>query len=221
MKDQVTILQQTENYVREQLSQDSSGHDWQHTKRVRTLALQIAQEEGADLFIVELAALLHDLGDYKLHDGDGSVAPSLISSWLTGLGMQQDGVQKILDVVDGLSFSKSLDRGEADLNRLSIETKVVSDADRLDAMGAIGIARTFAFGGHFQREMHRPDIPPRTNLSTEAYRKKEDSTTINHFYEKLLLLKDRMYTQRGKAMAQERHEFLEVFLNRFLKEWGG
>ena len=220
MNTEETILQLTENYVKDQLSKDSSGHDWQHTQRVRKLALQIADRENADLFLVELAALLHDLGDYKLHQGDGSVAPRMISCWLNGLGLEDSLVLKVLDIVDGLSFSKSLNRTGDELNQLSIETKVVCDADRLDAIGAIGIARTFAFGGHFQREMHNPNIPPRTNLNTDAYRNKENSTTVNHFYEKLLLLKDKMYTTTGKEIAKERHEFMELFLERFLEEWG-
>ena len=212
-----SILQQTEQYVRKELSGESSGHDWWHIHRVRNLALSIAREEETDLFIVEMAALLHDIGDPKLYDDDTTIAPKLIGSKLDELGVVDPERKSIIYIIGNMSFSKSLEGKEVDKSK---EFMVVQDADRLDAIGAVGIARTFAFGGNKNRLIYDPNILPNSNLTPDQYRKAEGHT-INHFYEKLFLLKDRMNTDTAKKMAGERHKFMESFLEQFYGEWDG
>jgi uncharacterized protein len=210
------IIQQTADHVRSLLSGDSSGHDWFHIERVRNTALTIAREEGADLFLVELAAMLHDVADWKFAGGDHEAGPRAAKQWLESIGVQPAVVEHVCEIIAGLSFKGA---GVATPMR-SLEGQIVQDADRLDALGAIGIARTFAYGGHKGQAMHDPAIPPQMHASFAAY-KTNVGTTINHFYEKLLLLKDRMNTATGKRLAAERHVYMERFLEQFLAEWQG
>ncbi|OIJ12786.1 phosphohydrolase [Anaerobacillus arseniciselenatis] len=206
------VLIQAEMYVRSILEEDSSGHDWWHIHRVRGLAKKIAINEGADLFICEITALLHDLADEKLF-GDEEKGLLSIEEWLKEHGVCQESRTHILTIIKTMSFKGG--------NRKPMETKegrVVQDADRLDAIGAIGIGRTFAYAGAKEELMYDPSIPVRTEMTKEEYRKGK-STAINHFYEKLLKLKDLMNTDYGKQLAEERHQYLEVFLERFLEEW--
>jgi len=210
------ILRLTEAHVREALEGDGSGHDWWHIERVRRLALRLGAGEGADLLVVELAALLHDLADWKFHGGDETAAPRAAAAWLEGLGASADVVDHVREIVGGLSF-----RGAGVPTQMrTLEGRVVQDADRLDAIGAIGIARAFAFGGHRGRALHDPGVPSVPHDTFEAYKSKTGPTT-NHFHEKLFLLRDRMNTEAAKQLAADRHRFMEDFLRCFLAEWEG
>ncbi len=214
--DQQAIIRTTSEYVREKFSGESSGHDWWHMRRVWNNALYIAKQEKADQFIVSLAALLHDIGDHKFHGGDESVGPSLAWKWLRQFDMKADIIQQICDIIAHVSF-----KGAAQVTPMrTIEGKVVQDADRLDAIGAMGIARVFAYAGFKGHELHIPGKQPELHTTFEQY-KNGKNTAINHFYEKLLLLKDRMHTVTGKKMAAERHRFMEQYLARFYQEWEG
>ncbi len=184
-----TVIQKTADYVKEKLSGEGTGHDWWHVYRVWKNAIQIAQQERADTFVVQLAALLHDIADWKFHDGNDKAGGEAAEAWLAGLGVDINIIDHVVQIVDGVSF-----KGAGVENTLqSIEGKVVQDADRLDAIGAIGIGRTFAYGGHKNREMHNPSVPVHMAKSFEEYQK-AGQTTINHFYEKLLLLKQDLRT---------------------------
>lgn len=207
-----TLLKATENFVKSVLEGDSSGHDWWHIHRVRTLALMIAKSEGADLFLVELAALLHDVDDWKLVENDCEGQKT--QKWLLSCGIENQIIQRICTIIDGVSYKG------AGVNTSSNDTecKVLQDADRLDAMGAIGIARTFAYGGSRGRGIYDPGISPEMHTNFENY-KKSNAPTINHFYEKLLLLKAQMQTTMGRALAEQRHEFMLRFLDQFYAEW--
>lgn len=207
-------IQATESHVRAQLLGEGSGHDWWHIERVRTNALLIAREEDVDLVVVELAALLHDIADHKFHDGDDTVGPRVARAWLESIGVDEGTIAHVCDIIATLSFKGA---GTSSQMR-SREGMVVQDADRLDAIGAIGIARTFAYGGHANREIYNPDIPPVQHGSFEEY-KTNSSPTINHFHEKLLLLKDRMNTRTARRIAEGRHRFMETFLDQFHREW--
>lgn len=208
------LVVQTAEYVRQTLAGDSSGHDWWHIDRVRHLALKLAREERANCLVVELAALLHDIADWKFHGGDESAGPRAARDWLQKNHADSDLIDAVCAIIAGVSF-----KGAGVVTPMStIEGKCVQDADRLDAVGAIGIARAFAFGGHFGRAMYDPEICPVHHQSFLDYQTKS-GPTINHFYEKLLLLKDRMQTFTGRAIAQERHRFMETFLERFFREW--
>lgn len=200
--------------VKSVLEGEGSGHDWWHIHRVRNNALQIALKEGADLEVVELAALLHDIADHKFHDGDLSIGPNRAEQLLIKHGYQSDLALKVKQIVAEVSFKGA----EVDTPVSSIEGACVQDGDRLDAIGAIGIGRAFAYGGNKNRLMYDPNHPPQKHGDFEAYRT-DDGPTINHFYEKLLLLKDRMQTETGKNMAIQRHQFMESFLAQFYKEW--
>lgn len=213
---QETIINKTKEYVSKVLSQDSSGHDWWHIYRVWKLAKYIAKQENTDIFIVELAALLHDIADWKFHDGDLSVGPATARKWLESQDVADDIIEQVCDIIKNVSFKGA----NVSQQPLSLEGQVVQDADRLDALGAIGIGRTFAYGGHKGRKMYDPNIPHQMHDSFEAYQKSE-GTTLNHFYEKLFLLKDRMNTKTGQALANERHQIMENFVEQFLKEWDG
>jgi uncharacterized protein len=210
------IIQTTTNYVRGLLSGEGSGHDWFHVERVRNVALHIAHEESADSFVVELAALLHDVADWKFAGGDHDAGPQAARDWLTSVGVEQPIIEHVASIIAGLSFKGA----GVETLMSTIEGRCVQDADRLDAIGAIGVARAFAYGGHKGRALYDPAIPPQPHASFEAY-KKNSGPTINHFYEKLLLLKDRMNTTTGKRLAAERHAFLERFLDQFFAEWEG
>jgi len=210
------IIQQTADHVRQLLSGEGSGHDWFHIERVRHTALAIASEEHADLFVVELAALLHDVADWKFAGGDHEAGPRAARLWLELLQVAPTVTNHVCEIIASLSFKGA---GVTTTMR-TLEGHAVQDADRLDALGAIGIARAFAYGGHKGRALYDPAIPPQPHDSFEAY-KKNTGPTINHFYEKLLLLKDRMNTPTGKRLAAERHLFMERFLEQFFAEWKG
>src|SRR4051794_1240823 len=212
----VSILQNTAAYVRQTLSGEGSGHDWWHIDRVWRMARHIGEQEGVDLFVVELAALLHDIADWKFHDGDETVGPRRAREWLAGQGVPEPTIAHVCEIIATLSFKGA---GVPTPMRTR-EGQVVQDADRLDALGAVGIARTFAYGGHAHRMIYDPDSPPEPHASAEAY-KRSAGSTINHFYEKLLLLKDRMNTPTARRLADERHAFMEAFLARFFAEWEG
>lgn len=210
------IIENTKQYVADVLSQDSSGHDWWHIYRVWKLAKYMAQQENADIFVVELAALLHDIADWKFHDGDLDVGPATARKWLQSQNVADDVIERVCDIIKNISFKGA----NVAQKPMSLEGQVVQDADRLDAIGAIGIARTFAYGGHKGRKMYDPNIPHQLHDSFEAYQKSE-STTLNHFYEKLFLLKERMNTKTGQALANERHQVMKTFVEQFLSEWEG
>ena len=210
------IIQKTTAHVRGLLSGEGSGHDWFHIERVCRMALRIGREEGADLYIVELAALLHDVADWKFAGGDQEAGPRAAREWLDALGVSPDITQHVCEIIAGLSFKGA----GVDTTMKTLEGQCVQDADRLEALGAIGIARAFAYGGHKGRALYDPSMPPAPHASFEAY-KKSTGPTINHFYEKLLLLKNRMNTATGRRLAAERHAVMEQYLERFFAEWNG
>lgn len=212
----MTCIDLTADFVKTKLVGEGSGHDWWHTYRVWKTAQRIGRAENADLFVVELAALLHDIADWKFHDGDSTVGPEIARTWLTSLAVEKDIVEHVCRIIADISFKGA----GVEEPTLRLEGKVVQDADRLDAIGAIGIARAFAYGGSKGRLIHDPAIEPTKHVTAEAYIT-STGTTINHFYEKLLLLRDRMNTATGKAIAEERHRFMEEYLRRFLEEWEG
>jgi len=208
------IIALTVEHVRRTLDGDSSGHDWWHIDRVRRNALRIAREEQADCVVVELAALLHDIADWKFHGGDETAGPRAAGDWLSRNGVDSATIEVVCDIIAKVSFKGA----GVPTTMPTLEGKCVQDGDRLDAIGAIGIARAFAFGGHFGRAMYDPEIPAEAHDSFAAYKSKA-GPTINHFYEKLLLLKDRMQTTAGRRLALERHQFMETFLLQFFHEW--
>lgn len=210
------VIDKTVEFVKNKLEGEGSGHDWWHIYRVWKSAIYLARMEGAGLYTVELAALLHDIADWKFHNGDENVGPQVAGAWLRELSVDEEIITHVCDIIRHLSF-----KGAKVATQMStLEGMVVQDADRLDAIGAIGIARTFAYGGNKGREMYNPEIKPELHESFEQY-KKNSGPTINHFYEKLLLLKDMMNTETAKELAKERHEFMEDFLKQFYKEWEG
>ena len=210
------ILKQTEEHIKNKLSGESTGHDWWHIYRVRKIAIHIGSHENADLFVVQLAALLHDISDWKFNDGDFDAGPKLAGEWLEKLQVGEEIISHVREIIKGVSF-----KGAGVKTKMStLEGMVVQDADRLDALGAIGIARAFAYGGHKNREIYNPRISPEWHGSFEEY-KNGSGPTINHFYEKLLLLKDLMNTETAMKIAVERHSYMEQFLDRFFKEWDG
>lgn len=225
--DRQEIIEKTELFVKQTLSKDSTGHDWWHIHRVRNLAKRIARHEGADIFIVELAALLHDIGDYKFFQGDEEAGVAKVRKWLSSLEISPSVIDKIVEITSQISFMYTLpdkDKGRGKKNStiptLSKELIAVTDADRLDAMGAIGIARAFTYGGFFNRPIYDPAIKPSKSITREEY-KTTEAPSINHFYEKLLKLKDMMHTKLGRKMAKRRHRFLNLYLKHFFKEWKG
>ena len=207
-------LQIAADYVEEKLAGEGSGHDWWHIVRVRNLAARIAQAEGGNHFICQMAALLHDLADEKVA---GSEAAGLreVKNLLETLELSKEQVAEIMEIVSGISY-----KGGHNHRALSLEGQIVQDADRLDALGAIGIARTMAYSGNKNRIIHDPTLPVREQMSLEEYRAQKGSA-ITHFYEKLLKLKDLMNTQTARKIAQGRHEFLEIYLKQFYAEWDG
>ncbi len=210
------VVERTVDFVRRELSGAESGHDWWHIFRVWKLAVRIAKEENAGLFVVNLGALLHDIADAKFHDGDETIGPRIAETFLHTQYLPENIITGVLNIVRFVSFKNRKEKPAFP----SIELQIVQDADRLDAMGALGIARTFSYGGFKGREMYNPDIAPDPGMSKAEY-KQSKSTTINHFYEKLLLLKDMMHTVTGKRLAEERHQFMEKFLRQFYSEWEG
>jgi uncharacterized protein len=207
------VIARTEDYVRDELSGDSSGHDWWHVDRVRKLALRLAREEGADELVVELAALLHDVADYKF-SGSPDAGPQAAREWLVGQGADVVTVEHVAEIVAKMSF-KGARVPDAEL---SLEGRCVRDADRLDAIGAIGIARAFAFGGHKGRMLHDPTVEPQPHTDPDAYMRAQ-TTTINHFYEKLLLLEERMSTDSARRIAAHRQRVMQAFMEEFHAEW--
>ena len=210
------LIEKTRLYVEKELANEGSGHDWWHIYRVWSLAKKIAQTEGADLTIVGLSALLHDIADWKFNGGDESAGPKQAAKWLSKNDADTKLIDAVCEIISTLSYKGA---GVATPMR-TIEGKLAQDADRLDAIGAMGIARTFAYGGNKNRLIYHPNEPPVMHQNFEDY-KKNRGHTINHFYEKLLLLKSRMNTQSAKKIAEKRHLFMEDYLNRFFKEWNG
>lgn len=209
-------IEKTVEFVKRSFKDAEGGHDWWHVHRVWQNAIHIAKQEKADLFVVQLAALLHDIADWKFHHGDDTVGPKLAKEWLKKLSVDEKIIAHVCEIIQGISF-----RGAGVKTQMkTMEGMVVQDADRLDAIGAIGIARAFAYGGHKGREIYNPDIKPGHHVSFEQYKNCEGKT-INHFYEKLLLLKDLMNTETARKIADRRHAFMEIFLERFFKEWKG
>jgi len=216
---QKAVIQKTANFVKEVLSDSESGHDWWHIYRVWNLSKYIAQAENVDNFTVELGALLHDIADPKFHNGDEKIGPRKAKRFLNSLNVDEKVVTHIENIIFNISF-----RGSKYIQKFkSPELNVVQDADRLDAMGAIGIARAFVFAGYKKLKIYDPNISPNPNINAKEYKnyKRENYTQINHFYEKLLLLKNKMNTETGKSIAKHRHKYMEQFLDEFYKEWDG
>ena len=211
MKNHITL---TINFVKEKLEGAEAGHDWFHIERVWKLSKKIAEKEGGNLEVIELSALLHDIADPKFHNGDETLALKISQNFLEEIHIDAELIEQVLFVIKNISFKN---RAEAPENP-PLELQIVQDADRLDAIGAIGIARTFNFGGFKNNLMYHPEIKPNLGMNKEEY-KKSNGTTINHFYEKLLLLKDLMNTETAKKIASERHDFMLQFLDEFYKEW--
>ncbi|MEK6479592.1 HD domain-containing protein [Catalinimonas sp. 4WD22] len=214
--DQETVIKKTISFVQETLSGAEGGHDWWHIYRVWNLSKHIAKTEDVDMFTVELGALLHDIADAKFHNGDEEVGPRKAREFLSTLHVEEQVIAQVESIIANISF-----KGGNDPQKFkSPELDVIQDADRLDAMGAMGIARAFNYGGYKNREIYNPEIKPNFAMTREEY-KQSKAPTINHFYEKLLLLKDRMNTPTGKRMAEHRHQFMEAFLDEFYQEWNG
>lgn len=210
------IIDMTVNFVQNELMNAEGGHDWWHIYRVWKLAMHIAKEEKADLFIVEMGALLHDIADSKFNDGDEEIGPKKAIRFMHSLNLDNITISHIEAVIRNISFHKTFDKKKFD----SLELRVIQDADRLDAIGAIGIARAFNYGGHKNFKLYDPSIKPEKYLNKEAY-KKSDAPTINHFYEKLFLLKDMMNTTTAKKLAEKRHAYMEMYIAQFMDEWEG
>ena len=209
-------IEKTIEFVKQELQHAEAGHDWWHIERVWKSAKAIAKEENVDLLVVEFAALLHDIADAKFHGGDEEIGPQKAGDFLNSIAVDEALVIHVQEIIRNMSFKSSL----GELKFSSPEMLVVQDADRLDAIGAIGIARAFTYGGFKNRELYNPAIKPEVKQSKEAY-KNTTAPTINHFYEKLLLLKDKMNTETGKRIAQKRHAFMEAYLEQFYGEWNG
>jgi uncharacterized protein len=210
------IIKNTEEFVKNTLKNAEGGHDWFHILRVRNNAKLISKNENVDEFVVELGALLHDIADSKFHNGDETVGPKIAREFLESQQVDDSIIIHIENIISNISFKG----GNFEQKFNSPELEVIQDADRLDAIGAIGIARTFNYGGFKNRPLYNPEIPPNLNQTKEAY-KKSEAPTINHFYEKLLLLKDRMNTVTGRKIAVDRHLYMEHFLAQFYDEWEG
>ncbi len=210
------IIQTTVAFVKKTLVNAEGGHDWWHIQRVWNNAKNISNTEGGNLLIVELAALLHDIADAKFHDGDEEIGPRMATAFFKNLSIDEEVIHHVEQIIRNISFKG----GNFEKSFHSQELAIVQDADRLDAIGAIGIARTFNYGGFKNREMHNPSVKPHLSMTKEEY-KASNAPTINHFYEKLLLLKDKMNTPKGKEMAEQRHQYMEAFLEQFYAEWEG
>lgn len=209
------LLEQTRAFVQKELAEAEGGHDWFHVNRVFNNAVRIAQSEQVNLQVVQLAALLHDIADSKFHNGDERIGPQKAEAFMQAQGVPTEIREQVIYIIRNMSFKNSF---EAFTREETIELQVVRDADRLDAIGAIGIARAFNFGGFKGRSLYDPDIPPNLQMSKEEY-KKSNGPTLNHFYEKLLRLKDLMHTKTGKLLASRRHAFMMEFLDAFYQEW--
>lgn len=210
------IIQKTQDFVRTELENAEGGHDWFHTKRVFNNAIYIAKNETVNALVVALGALLHDIADSKFNNGDETLGPQKAREFLFGINVDSSIIEHVVKIIENVSFKG----GKEPRTFSSIELDVVQDADQLDALGAIGIARTFNYGGYKNHKLYDPDIPPKLEMTKEEY-KASTAPTINHFYEKLLLLKDRMNTKTGKRMALKRHQYMQDFLKQFYTEWNG
>jgi len=215
---QEIVIENAIKFVKEILKNAEGGHDWFHINRVLKNAVLISKEEKADLFIVSLGALFHDIADPKFHNGDETIGPKITNAFLRKEKVDELVINHVINIIKHISFKNSLENPKEIFN--SIELKVVQDADRLDAIGAIGIARCFNYGGFKNRTLYNPEILPNLNMDKETY-KNSTAPTINHFYEKLLLLKDKMNTKSGKKIALSRHTFMLEYLNQFYNEWNG
>ncbi len=211
----IKLIEDTKIFLKQQLKDAEGGHDYFHTERVLNNAVKIANGENCNLLVVQLGALLHDVADSKFHDGDESKGPQIAREFLSKHEVDNEVIEQVISIIENISFKG----GNFDQKFKSIELDIVQDADRLDAIGAVGIARTFNYGGFKNRALYSPEIEPNLTMTKEEY-KKSDAPTINHFYEKLLLLKDKMNTETGKKIAQERHQFMELFLENFFEECG-
>lgn len=214
--DKQLVIENTEVFVKKTLTNAEGGHDWFHILRVWNNSKLIAKNENVDFFIVELGALLHDIADSKFHNGDETIGPKIAREFLESQQVEESTIVHVEHIISNISYKG----GNFEQKFSSPELDVVQDADRLDAIGAIGIARCFNYGGFKNRALYNPDIPPNLNQTKEEY-KNNEAPTINHFYEKLLLLKDRMNTISGKKIAEERHVYMETFLQQFYNEWNG
>jgi uncharacterized protein len=210
------IVNKTILFVKKKLDNAEGGHDWFHIERVYKNALSIADNEVCDDTVVKLGALLHDIADSKFHDGDETVGPKIAREFLASNNVDEVTIQHVINIIENISFKG----GNTEKQFSSIELNIVQDADRLDAIGAIGIARTFNYGGFKNRPLYNPRIAPNLHMNKEEY-KNNEAPTLNHFYEKLLLLKDKMNTETGKQIAKERHRYMEGFLSQFYAEWDG
>ena len=210
---QEKVIPQTIDFVKKTLARAEGGHDWWHIYRVWNLSKHIAKTEKVNVFIVELGALLHDIADHKFHNGNETLGPKITQEFLYSLKVDDTIITEVVKIIQEISFSKGMKPS-------TLEGMIVQDADRLDAIGAIGIARTFAYGGFKQREIYNPNIPPVHYANKEDY-KNNTNPTLNHFYDKLLLLKNLMNTKKGLEMAEIRHTYMESFLEQFYQEWDG
>ena len=212
------LIQNTIAFVKRELSDAEGGHDWFHIQRVFNTSKLLLQHEEGDSLVVQLAALLHDIADPKFHNGDEQIGPQTAQDFLETQQVSHETTAHVVNIIRHMSFKNSLEQdGETFTSK---EMDIVQDADRLDAIGAIGIARAFNYGGFKNRELYNPNVPPNLNMTKEEY-KKSKAPTINHFYEKLLLLKDGMRTPTGKKLAEKRHQFMLDYLEQFYKEWDG
>jgi uncharacterized protein len=212
----IVLINKTITFVKEKLNNAEGGHDWFHIERVYKNALLIAKETSCIITVVQLGALLHDIADSKFHNGDETIGPKTARLFLESENVEEDVIAHVVNIIENISYKG----GNFEKKFSSIELDIVQDADRLDAIGAIGVARAFNYGGFKNRALYNPEIAPITNMTKEEY-KKNNAPTINHFYEKLLLLKDKMNTEKGKQIATERHRFMESFLAQFYAEWEG
>ena len=210
------IIENTKEFVRAKLTNECTGHDWWHIYRVWQGASLLAKQEHANKFIVQLAALLHDIADWKFHEGNDKIGPKIARDWLVKSHVKIDIIDHVVEIINDITFKGA----NVESKMRTVEGEIVQDADRLDAIGAIGIARTFAYGGYKGRVIYDPFVTPNLHDSFEKY-KSNTSPTINHFYEKLLLLKDRMNTTTAKVIAQKRHRFMKQYLKHFFDEWNG
>ena len=212
----MSIIDKTILFVKEKLENAEGGHDWFHIERVYKNSLLIAQEEACDLTVVKLGALLHDIADSKFHDGDETVGPRTARIFLESENVSEETIAHVINIIENISFKG----GNVEKKFHSKELEIVQDADRLDALGAIGIARCFNYGGFKNRVLYNPDVEPNLKMNKDEY-KNSESPTLNHFYEKLLRLKDKMNTPTGKKIAEARHQYMENFLSQFYAEWEG
>jgi len=212
------LVQHTIDFVKKELQNAEGGHDWFHIERVFNTSNLLLKHEDGNALVVRLASLLHDIADPKFHNGDESLGPKTARNFLVSQSVDAKTIEHVVNIIKHMSFKNSLEKDGTTFT--SKELQIVQDADRLDAIGAIGIARAFNYGGFKNRELHNPHVPTNLNMSKEEY-KKSTGPTINHFYEKLLLLKDKMNTETGKKLAEERHQFMLDYLEQFYKEWNG